>query len=71
MSAILLTLFVRRAKVFNVDFNDLREIIKKNLVRMKIVRTFALPFEGETVQSSDNLKGNNCGLEQTVSSSDS
>lgn len=38
---------------------------------MKIVRTFALPFEGETIQSSDNLKGNNCGLEQTVSSSDS
>ena len=51
--------------------NYFRENAKKNLVGFRIVRTFALPFEGETVQSSDNLKGNNCGLEQTVSSSDS
>ena len=51
--------------------NYFRENAKKNLVGFRNVRTFALPFEGETVQSSDNLKGNNCGLEQTVSSSDS
>jgi len=42
MSVVLLTLFVRRPKVFNVDFSNLREIIKKNFVGSEKVRTFAL-----------------------------